>query len=105
MRITQITVARLINTGNYENTRVELTALLDERDLLAEVAEQLHLMTVDLFRRERERRYPDDTTRRYHLWTEEDERAIEREMQERRAGADAEMAAARAAGALGAVPD
>jgi hypothetical protein len=75
MKIKTITAARLINTGNYENTRFEATAELAEGEDLAAASRDLQLALVAQIRAERDRRYPELEGRRWAMWVEEDERA------------------------------
>jgi hypothetical protein len=72
MRITTITIARLVNTGNYENTRVELTAELGEADSLFDAAQVLSVSIAHLLRVERKRRDPDAPADGYPIWLTED---------------------------------
>jgi len=73
VRVTTITVARLVNTGNYENTRIELTCELAEGDGLEIAGFWLQQRIAAMIRAERARRYPDIAERRWHHWLEEDE--------------------------------
>jgi hypothetical protein len=73
MRVTTITVRRLVNTGNYENTAWELTAELAEGDGLEIAGFWLQQRIAAMVRAERARRFPDVADRRWHDWLEEDE--------------------------------
>lgn len=73
MKITQITAARLVNTGNYENTRFEAAAVLDDGEDPTAAMVALQGALVLMIRAERERRYPHTESRRYIVWVEEDE--------------------------------
>lgn len=59
MKITTITVARLINTGNFENTRFEATAELADGDSLWQASATLCIALEEMAAGEYSRRYPD----------------------------------------------
>jgi hypothetical protein len=74
MKITTVTVRRLINTGNYENTAWELTALVDDSERAEVVAAALAATIMQMARAELLRRYPDESERHWHTWLPEDSR-------------------------------
>lgn len=58
MKIRTLTVARLINTGNYENTHFELTAELADEDSLWQASTALCVAIEEMAAGEHTRRYP-----------------------------------------------
>jgi hypothetical protein len=75
MIVSCVRIARLINTGDYENTRFEVEAVLDDgddpADVAAELADQIRAMAqVELIRR-----YPAPDDRRWHHWLTPEEEA------------------------------
>lgn len=72
MVIRTITAARLVNTGNYENTRFEAMGELREGEDPDKCMAALQELLADMARAERIRRYPELTERRWHRWLEED---------------------------------
>lgn len=75
MKIVSITASRLINTGNYENTKFEATAALNDGEDAQSAMQELQKGLVAMIRNELVRRFPDPGNRRYVMWVEEDERA------------------------------
>jgi hypothetical protein len=73
MKIVTITAARLINTGNFENTRFEACAELADGDDPAAAMAQLQGALARMALAERDRRYPNPERRRYMMWLEEEE--------------------------------
>jgi len=74
MIIKTITAARLINTGNYENTKFEATAEIEGGESAIDAMASLQIALVAMIKAEQLRRHPDPERRRYMMWTEEDER-------------------------------
>jgi len=74
MIIKTITAARLINTGNYENTKFEATAEIEGGESATAAMASLQVALVAMIQQERDRRYPDPQRRTYAMWVEEDER-------------------------------
>jgi hypothetical protein len=74
MRVTTLAQRRLINTGNYENTAFDVAAELAPGEDPLAAGRELGELLARLIRAERERRFPDDQERAYHIWTEEDQR-------------------------------
>jgi hypothetical protein len=74
MIIRTITAARLINTGNYEYSRFEVSAEIEPGEGPMEAMNSLNLQLTRMIEQERERRFPNPEQRRYAMWIEEDER-------------------------------
>lgn len=72
MRVQTITVARLINTGNFENFRVELAAVLDDGDDLYQAGAALAVAIVEIGRAALVRLFPDEKERAWHHWFDEE---------------------------------
>ena len=71
MKTTKVVVARLVNTGDFENTRWELTAELEDGDDVYRVAESLAVAIVSMARTEMVRRFPSVDDRKWRNWLDE----------------------------------
>ena len=76
MTTTKLTVRRLVNTGNYENTTWELTAELSDGDDVYQAAAALAVAIVEMARAEHRRRFPDPTEASWQHWLSEGDTAV-----------------------------
>ncbi len=73
MQVVHVVVARLVNTGDYENTRFELGAALALGDIEDDVAAALSDQLRTIIAAELRRRFPSADDRRWKHWLERGE--------------------------------
>jgi hypothetical protein len=71
MHIKTITAARLVNTGNFENTRFEATAELADGETPSAAMALLQTWLTAVIDAEQRRRHPREEDRRWQRWCPE----------------------------------